>query len=521
MEALIESADLKRARVPLKWYSFNPKPVVPEPLDLVRPSISPLWFVGLIAFIALRLVFWLKAFPNSDEAYYWLWGQHLQWSYYDHPPLQAWVQGAFAAWLGRSEFVLRLPNLFTNIIFFYTYYCIAAYLYPKQTPKRFWLSVLLVLASPLYFVFLGLAWHDHLLITFSLVSAYQFTRFADGVIANGRGETGHLYFAAGAIALAGLSKYNAIFVVFGFFATIVVVPGLRRLLVDRRLYIAAIIAMSALIPIVVWNYSNDFQSLQYYVNRSVNPVAGGIKIGACLGFLGASYFLVSPFYWNGFFRVLRNRTRLKEITSVYPIVAFWIFLISSVILTIVSLISAALYYWNITAYILLFPLLPFVFSKRPPLSALLYGLLISSLVVIHYTVLPLSAFLDQSVDPDSRMLFGWREVASEVTKQAKNLGEPPLLITTDYRSASALAYELNNKDVIAVSDRIDQFDFWHPDREKLQGKNAVIVWDDWHPATGKLLPKFDRVSEPITVPVTRFGILLKNYYIQKGYWYKP
>ncbi len=47
----------------------------------------------LIAFLVLRLVFWFATFPNPDEAYYWLWGQHPGLSYYDHPPLQAWIQG--------------------------------------------------------------------------------------------------------------------------------------------------------------------------------------------------------------------------------------------------------------------------------------------------------------------------------------------------------------------------------------------------------------------------------------------
>ena len=27
-----------------------------------------------------------------DEAYYWMWGQHLSWSYFDHPPLDGWLQ---------------------------------------------------------------------------------------------------------------------------------------------------------------------------------------------------------------------------------------------------------------------------------------------------------------------------------------------------------------------------------------------------------------------------------------------
>ena len=95
-----------------------------------------------------------------------------------------------------------------------------------------------------------------------------------------------------------------------------------------------------------------------------------------------------------------------------------------------------------------------------------------------------------------------------------------MLITTDYRSASALAYQLNNRDVMAIADRVDQFDFWHPNDLPFRGKNAVILSDDWFPVQSKLVAKFDRVSQPITVPVVRFGVWIKNYYIQKGYGFK-
>jgi 4-amino-4-deoxy-L-arabinose transferase-like glycosyltransferase len=47
--------------------------------------------IFLLLLIVLRYIFWLFAPPNPDEAYYWLWGQHLDFSYYDHPPLQAWL----------------------------------------------------------------------------------------------------------------------------------------------------------------------------------------------------------------------------------------------------------------------------------------------------------------------------------------------------------------------------------------------------------------------------------------------
>ncbi|MGC8714530.1 MAG: glycosyltransferase family 39 protein, partial [Leptodesmis sp.] len=83
----------------------------------------------------------------------WLWGQHPALSYYDHPPLPAWIQGAFTALFGRSHLVLRLPNLISNIIFFAVYHRIAKYLYGGEANRFFWLVVMLVLASPLYFLF--------------------------------------------------------------------------------------------------------------------------------------------------------------------------------------------------------------------------------------------------------------------------------------------------------------------------------------------------------------------------------
>lgn len=487
------------------------------------------FLIILIAFVGLRLIFWLTCFPNPDEAYYWLWGQHLDWSYYDHPPLQAWVQGAFTTLLGRSNFVLRLPNLLSNFGFFYIYYRITIYLYGREPNRQFWLVVLLILASPLYFLFLALAWHDHLLITFSLLAMYWFITFLDGYIADGKGESWRLYGSAGAIALAILSKYNAIFVPIGFLAALIADSRLRPLLRDRRLYFASAIALTALIPILIWNVSNDWQSFRYYLNRSVNSDGLSLKFSPFLNFVLFSILMVSPLQAWGFYRGLKQSDLPIRTDTTYRPIALWIFLVSTIALTIISLLSAALYYWNITAYLLLFPLSPAVWYRKNPeqdlspkavwsdrsfLTTQFYGLLFASLLIVHYCVVPVSAFVSQTEDPDSRMLFGWDRVATVVEQQAIELNQT-LIITTDYRSASALAYQLNNRNVIAISDRIDQFDFWYS-AEQLQGKQAVILSDDWHPISPDLQTRFAKISAPIVVPVDRFGVWIKNYYVMKG-----
>jgi 4-amino-4-deoxy-L-arabinose transferase-like glycosyltransferase len=525
------------------------------------------WLRLLLAgFLILRLVFWLATFPNPDEAYYWLWGRHWSWSYYDHPGLNAWIQGLFWAGFGRSKLALRLPNLVSNLLLVYLYYRITIYLYGQHGRPLFGITVLLLLASPLYFLFLALAWPDHWLILLSLLSADQFVRFLDSYWVNGRGQSWRLYSAAIALGLAGLCKYNAVFVGLGFLATLLQDKRLRRLLSDYRLYMALALGLAVLSPILLWNLSHDFQSLQYYTSRSLVPEGRGLRWSEPLGFLVLSVLTFSPINLWALLRVLRHWHCLDQVTqrslfgpwndrghdppdvhgedrprSFYARVALWIFAISTGGLTAISLLSTALYYWNILAYLLLFPLLPAAFfvrsgaptttaptnqpliqcwRQRPLRIGQLYGLIFATLLVVHYSVLPLSVWVDRNADPDSRMLFGWEQVANAVEREVAQLGKEALRITTDYRSASALAYALDRADILALSDRVDQFDFWSRPAE-LAGRDAVILADDWHPATPALLRQFEHTSPPITLTIRHWGIWIKQYYLWRGYGFRP
>ncbi len=51
-----------------------------ETRPFLRWSLLPLYVV-FAYLVALRLWFDLAVSPMGDEAYYWMWGQHLSWSY--------------------------------------------------------------------------------------------------------------------------------------------------------------------------------------------------------------------------------------------------------------------------------------------------------------------------------------------------------------------------------------------------------------------------------------------------------
>src|SRR5260370_19627769 len=91
-----------------------------EPLPSGRAPESPscvqqkhYWLVALLVVTAVRfLMAWVIPI-SPEEAYHWNFARHLDWSYYDHPPLLAWAIALGRLLLGDTALGIRLvPLLF-------------------------------------------------------------------------------------------------------------------------------------------------------------------------------------------------------------------------------------------------------------------------------------------------------------------------------------------------------------------------------------------------------------------------
>lgn len=475
----------------------------------------------LTALLGLRLIFWLGAFPNPDEAYYWLWGQHLDWSYFDHPPLHAWVQGAFAALLGRSHFVLRLPNLITTGLLFGLYWVICHQLYGRQGRNAFWLTVLLLLTSPLFFLFLAMAWHDHWLVWWGTAASYCFVRF----LSRDRAAAyGWLYATGLLIGLAGLCKYVALFLGLGFLVTISFQTRWRSLLWNGHLYGAIALALLVMTPVFWWNSQHEWYSFQFYLGRSVQAEDSTVNWFGPLGLGLLSILIFGPIHsWLTVKATQRGFT--SSFGATYQRVALTLFGTSSLVLAGLSLWAPVLYYWNILAYPLLLPLLAGHFlplqrlregrDRRLLDTTLMLGTGVAALLVFHFTFVPISALIADTGDDDTRMVYGWQSTAAWLKREAAAFSETPLLLTTDYRSAAALAYALNDPSVLSISGRIDQFDFWY-DPVSLDGRDSLLLGDAWHPICPTHLAMFARTDAPTTFAVQQLGTFIKQYTVVHG-----
>src|ERR1700709_1140832 len=105
----------------------------------IRWSLVPLYVV-FAYLVVLRLWFDLAVAPMGDEAYYWMWGQHLSWSYFDHPPLDGWLQGLVAAIFGWSNFRVRLLTWVTLGGTLYVLWLWSKPLAPDDRTGWFWQS---------------------------------------------------------------------------------------------------------------------------------------------------------------------------------------------------------------------------------------------------------------------------------------------------------------------------------------------------------------------------------------------
>ena len=153
--------------------------------------------------------------------------------------------------------------------------------------------------------------------------------------------------------------------------------------------------------------------------------------------------ILGPVQSWGLWRSWRRRPSCASAT--YGTVAWAVFFSSTGLFVLLSLVAVANYYWNILAYGLLLPLAadgvlppPAPQRQAPKLAvgaAQGIGLVVATALVVHYTVVPITALLG-IYDPDTAALYGWDTLATEVTQQRQLLTNP-LLLTTDYRSASA------------------------------------------------------------------------------------
>lgn len=464
--------------------------------------------------LALRLGLVLFVAPMGDEAYYWMWGQRPDLSYFDHPPLNAWLMWVSSRLFGWSLFSLRLPSWLTLAGTAYLLSLFARQLGGTEWRRHFWATLVVFLASPLFFIYSAIMLPDHLLILLSLVALYCLTRF---FVAWDLGESGgsfDLFVGAAAIGLAGLTKYNAVFLGLGVVLMVLSTARRRQLLGDWRIYAAGAISVALQTPVLLWNAANGFASLKLHlVDRQNLDILGSLSTAYLVSFVLQTIILGGPFLIVPTIMALIRRSKEASVRSSRALSAAT-FAVSAGSLTLVSLTNFVSVHWNVLAHVAILPLLARTIGQRWLLIGhFLYGTLVAGLLVANYTIVPVIG----ASNLETYVAYGWKQIGEEVAAAAARY-HPDFLAGSRYTLAAQLGFELGRTDVTSLSQRPDQYDFWFDAGAHL-GQTALILGDTGNPLEPIIAERFDSVEVVRTFEIVQNGMLVNGYqlYLAKGY----
>ncbi|MDH6076446.1 glycosyltransferase family 39 protein [Chrysosporum ovalisporum FSS-45] len=261
--------------------------------------VGGLLFRGLIAF-------WL--YPTFDEAYYYLYSLHLNWSYFDHPVMVALTTG-LGPWLTGvvSQFTIRLGALICYTGSLVLLYLTGGKLFSAQA-ALFTLAIATI--SPIFAISFGiLSLPDAPLMLFWSGSLYCAAEefFPQPDVLKEKSGSSSIYLPSYRLAILGivvglacLSKYHGFVLGFGLVGFCLTSPGHRRALLSPWTWLGLGLFIITISPILLWNLHHDWVSLRFQSERAV-PTGGYSLLGVagvCLAEIGYLFPTIGlPLWW--------------------------------------------------------------------------------------------------------------------------------------------------------------------------------------------------------------------------------
>ena len=223
----------------------------------------------------------------DDEAYYWVYSRHLDWGYFDHPPMIAvLIKLGYA--LFHNELGVRLGMVVLNVLTL----LLVDRLIPQKNNTVFYLILAGMGAMQVGGI---LAVPDIPLIFFATLYFYLYRNFLASQ------SWKNTLLLAVSMALMFYSKYHGVLLVF-----FTVLSNLH-LLKLCRFYVAVVITSLLFFPHLYWQYTHNFPSLQYHL---VERNASAYDISFSLDYIAGQVLLFGPLVgWLLLYYAFRTQVR--------------------------------------------------------------------------------------------------------------------------------------------------------------------------------------------------------------------
>ena len=252
----------------------------------------------LLLIIGISLLFHLLCMASADllveEAYYWNYAQHLDFSYLDHPPMVALLIKLSTSILGTNEFSVRITSLLCWMLTAFFSFKLAQLIHRGAGLY----TVMLLAVLPFFFLQSLVITPDVPLIVCWSASLYYLYR---ALILN---QPNSWYIAGIWLGLGMLSKYTISLLGIATFFYVVTVPTSRQWLRRKESYACALIAALIFTPVIYWNATHHWISFLFQSQRRFASTSS-----IDLHYLVALILLfITPFGAIGLLELLKKNT---------------------------------------------------------------------------------------------------------------------------------------------------------------------------------------------------------------------
>ena len=207
---------------------------------------------GIFIWFIVNLLQGIFTEIQEDEAYYALYGEHLAWGYFDHPPMVA-LMTFLSSILFSGTLGVRLFTILASCLSLWVMWEIADQVRNDAKKRSPILFFVLAFSIVMFNIYGFVTTPDASLILFSALFLLVYQQYLE------ENTWPKAILMGVTMALMICSKYHA-FLLLG----LIVLSNLK-LLKNGKFWVACLVALALLTPHVLWQVNNDFPSFRYHL----------------------------------------------------------------------------------------------------------------------------------------------------------------------------------------------------------------------------------------------------------------
>lgn len=470
--------------------------------------LAGLAVIGLVRLVAAGLL------PlSADEAYYWLWSQHLAAGYFDHPPAIAWLIAAGTFCFGNTAFGVRVGGIVLSFAATWFVWRSAALLCRGNSHNNGALAALLFNITLMVGVETLAATPDAPSIFFAAVFFWALAEFS-------RRQNGKWWLVAGAAAGLGLlSKYTALFLGAGALLWLIASPPMRRQLRSPWPYLGAILAFALFAPNIWWNAQHHWGTFAFQFGRAGR---GDLSSRFIFEFIGSQLVLATPFLLilGGFGFAAAQKRRSEAFYLIAALI--WPALIYFVIHSLHERVQGN---WPCFLY----PVLAVAATeaqqcispdkwKLRRISSQLAIPVAAMMLIATYIQALMGVFPLGPKDPLARLLaVGMPDVVQKI-EALRTQEKAGAILTTDYTTAAWLSFYMPKSTPIVVMGQDERFPDAAPVSMEMASRPLLYVCEDRRARHWTIAAHYAQISEIARVDRMRAGQSVSRYIVFQVGW---